>query len=522
MPERMRPAWAVLAALGFGTWLLPAAAPPVPRPTARQLAKLVADLGADDFATREAADRALAGLGAEAVPALWEGTKSPDPEARSRSVALALRAEKRATAYFEALGAKVRWNSDGKVHSVSFDGRDSSRLRDEHLRELVGFPWLVQLRLDNAPVGDAGMPSIGRLTKVDWLVLSGTRVTDSCLAHLAGLTNLEILVLHRTRVVGPGLAHLGAMKRLQTLYVDRSGLTDAGLAAGMSGIKRLEGLRNLGLSGTRVGDTGLAAAVTGLKGLKELCHLGLSGTRVTDDGLGCLGQLEQPIFLDLADTRITDRGVARLRAMRNLFGVHLHRTAVTDEGCAHLARIRTINQIDLDETRVTVAGLRPFKNLPHLQVLSIRSLKLSEREVEGLLDVMPERVHLRTISNQNSTRRGRAAGEEVGHSASFGCEIRHPAHDPSLPHLLQRPQRHRRVLVERVTPDDFADVVEGDGLVGFEVVIDGAVLAVIRPVHPQRDESAARALVAADDAREQLAAGGLQFLGSDAFGLDRV
>ena len=58
---------------------------------------------------------------------------------------------------------------------------------------------------------------------------------------------------------------------------------------------------------------------------------------------------------------------------------------------------------------MTVAGLRPFEDLPHLQVLSIRGVKLSEKEVEGLLDVMPERVHLRTISNQNSTQRGRAA-----------------------------------------------------------------------------------------------------------------
>ena len=50
-----------------------AAAPPVSPPTAQQLAKLVADLGADNFATREKASKALMAVGAEAVPALASG-----------------------------------------------------------------------------------------------------------------------------------------------------------------------------------------------------------------------------------------------------------------------------------------------------------------------------------------------------------------------------------------------------------------------------------------------------------------
>jgi Leucine Rich repeat len=375
--------------------LAPAAGPPVPVASAGQLAKLVADLGADDFSTREAAERALEGVGAEAVPALLRGMERADPEIRTRSLALARRAEKRAAAFFRALGGDVQrqnFVTGPRLTAVSFNQRDASRLRDEHLRELIAFPWLKQVRLNDAPVGDVGMKHIGRLTKLDYLVLRGTQVTDAGLAHLAGLTELEVLDLHKTGVTGPGLVHLGAMKRLHTLNIDQSKLTDAGLAAGVSGIKGLENLRFLGLSGTRLGDDGLEASVAGLKNLKKLTYLDVNDTRVTDAGLGCLDRLMQPIGLGLAGTKVTDKGIARLRAVRNMRSLDLSRTAVTDQGCAQLARIKTLEDIGLGRTRVTVAGLRLFKNLPRLKSLSIRGVKLSDKERDGICDLLPKGV----------------------------------------------------------------------------------------------------------------------------------
>jgi hypothetical protein len=54
-------------------------APPSPTP-----AELVAKLGSDEYAAREAAARALARLGPEALPALRDALKSSDPEVRAR------------------------------------------------------------------------------------------------------------------------------------------------------------------------------------------------------------------------------------------------------------------------------------------------------------------------------------------------------------------------------------------------------------------------------------------------------
>ena len=356
-----------------------AVAPPVAQPNARQMAKLVADLGADDFATRERADLALEAAGAEAVPALRKGMASADPEVRSRSLALARQAEKRAAAFFEALGASVQWHGkDHRADIVSFTHRDASRLRDEHLRELVGLPWLNRVWLDDAnKVGDAGMAHLGRLTNLDILNLTGTRVSDAGLAHLAGLTNLETLCLKNTAVTGRGLVHVKGMKKLWTLDLSKAKVTDAGLAAGVGGIN---------LSGCR--------------------SLNLSGTQVSDDGLACLKEVKHRFSLHLMDTRVTDRGLARLRAVPKLAGLNLTGTAIDDEACVQLAKIKTLEGVSLDETRVTVAGLRKLKDLPKLRSLSFRDIKYSDKEKKELLDDMPSRVKL---VSDNVVGIGRAA-----------------------------------------------------------------------------------------------------------------
>ncbi|MBO0700040.1 MAG: WD40 repeat domain-containing protein, partial [Zavarzinella sp.] len=77
---------ASLAAKGDrGAEFLKGKLPPVPAPDADRVAKFVADLDSQRFATREAAMRALAGLGSAARPALQAGrAKNPSAEGRER------------------------------------------------------------------------------------------------------------------------------------------------------------------------------------------------------------------------------------------------------------------------------------------------------------------------------------------------------------------------------------------------------------------------------------------------------
>jgi hypothetical protein len=73
------------------------------------------------------------------------------------------------------------------------------------------------------------------------------------------------------------LAHVGRLGRLENLILASTAVTDAGMAH----LKGLTSLRDLNLWNTQVGDAGLAH----LKGLTNLRILPLVGTRVTDDGV---------------------------------------------------------------------------------------------------------------------------------------------------------------------------------------------------------------------------------------------
>ncbi|HEY1066558.1 MAG TPA: hypothetical protein VGE52_10630, partial [Pirellulales bacterium] len=97
------------------------------------------------------------------------------------------------------------------------------------LAHLVKLP-LTKLSLRDLGVGDEGLKSIGKLTKLTLLDLSeNTTITDAGLAELTGLVNLERLELWHTSVTDAGLASLVKLPKLKTLVLEDIRITDAGL-----------------------------------------------------------------------------------------------------------------------------------------------------------------------------------------------------------------------------------------------------------------------------------------------------
>jgi hypothetical protein len=88
---------ALLAVFGLGSWVVIAdeAKPPPPKPEAVSLAKLVAQLGSERFDDREAACKALDGVGPTALEALRKAAASSDLETRRRALDLIECIEKR-------------------------------------------------------------------------------------------------------------------------------------------------------------------------------------------------------------------------------------------------------------------------------------------------------------------------------------------------------------------------------------------------------------------------------------------
>ena len=175
------------------------------------------------------------------------------------------------------------------------------------LRSVLGdyyFRNVVKVAFFSAPVTDAGLANVEKLSQLEELDLGGTRVTDVGLEHLTSLSQLHVLALNATRVTDAGLERLKELRRLKWLWLDDTQITDAGLEH----LEGLSQLRLLSLNRTRVTDAGLVH----LKDLSQLQSVWLAGDKITDAGLEYLAALKQLRSLDLANTRVTAAGVKRL------------------------------------------------------------------------------------------------------------------------------------------------------------------------------------------------------------------
>lgn len=294
-PTRRRPlrlaAWLVAAALAplAAAWATAAGPPPT-----GETQRLIGQLSSESFREREAAARALAGLGEDALPALRRAEAGPDAEVRRaakrtrETIEARLRAD--APAVFRKLGGKVR------------PTRPDSEI-----------PWLwVDLR--GTKVADTDLRYLKWLGPVRTVWLDGTDVTDAGLAHLRALDHMYELGLCKTRVTGAGLVHLEGLRELQSLVANDSGMSDAGLAH----VGKLPGLRWLQLERTRVTDAGLGH----LKELKQLEHLYLTGTKISDAGLAHLKGLPALHGVEAVGTDVTDAGAADFHKTRHIVVPH--------------------------------------------------------------------------------------------------------------------------------------------------------------------------------------------------------
>jgi len=76
---------------------------------------------------------------------------------------------------------------------------------------------------------------------VDYVFLSGNRVTDAMLENLKGLRELKKLNLQQTQITDAGMQHLNGVTQLQELSIWDSSVTDSGLMY-LGGLLRLTGL----------------------------------------------------------------------------------------------------------------------------------------------------------------------------------------------------------------------------------------------------------------------------------------
>ena len=77
--------------------------------------------------------------------------------------------------------------------------------------------------------GDNDLKQLAQLPRLEWLILSGSPVTDTGLSYLEGLNRLELLDLSRTQITDAGVVHLQKLTRLRWLNLLETQISEEGL-----------------------------------------------------------------------------------------------------------------------------------------------------------------------------------------------------------------------------------------------------------------------------------------------------
>jgi len=142
-----------------------------------------------------------------------------------------------------------------RVHGgkVEFQYRGPNWIPQSMRDRTILFSRVTFLDLRNTQITDAGLGHLKELTSLVFLELTNSQFNDAKLKHLKGLTNLTILLLDSTQVTDAGLKHLKGLTNLVFLDLVDTQVTDAGLEH-LKGLTKLEELK---LHGTRTTEEGV-------------------------------------------------------------------------------------------------------------------------------------------------------------------------------------------------------------------------------------------------------------------------
>ena len=182
-------------------------------------------------------------------------------------------------------------------------------LKPGNLADRIGvdyFAHVTDIRLfwSSTAINEA-IVQVGRLNRVERVIVHQFSVSEARVAQLKGLTNVSGLNLDVIGCTDAELVELMGLTNLSKLDLTATEVTDAGLAE----LQRLNKLSELVLMATRVTDAGLVH----LKGLRNLTKLDVSGTRVSDAGLRQLKGLSNLSELTLYSTQVTPRAVKEMK-----------------------------------------------------------------------------------------------------------------------------------------------------------------------------------------------------------------
>jgi hypothetical protein len=246
------------------------------------------------------------------------------------------RLQRNAVAAIRKAGGRVFYDWEFRYvpnGAFNFTGRTGGRPRGpKWLIDVLGPDYFDSVKivyLGKARDLDSLMPDVGRLGRLEVLLINSGTLTEAGSAYLPGLARLRYLCLDRfSRVTGPALKDVARLRRLRRLDLLGSELNDADLAP-LKGLTDLEYLR---LYCPNLTDAGLVH----LSGLSSLRRMDLGPCRITDAGLKPLAGLANLRTLVIEQPDLVDLIGMNPRAARAQLSLMLGGAGLTEQGVARL------------------------------------------------------------------------------------------------------------------------------------------------------------------------------------------
>ena len=248
------------------------------------------------------------------------------------------------------------------VYKVTFV-RFENDVTDGDLVPLSDLPHVEDLRVESSELTEDGFATIGRLRNLDYLTLnvksapvdawatigqlskvttlnlSGSALGDGEIASISSLPNLRHIYLNDTQVSNDVLRHLAKHSNLETVELIRTNITDESLVE----VRKLE----------------------------QLKHLFLQYTAISDEGLGHLAGHPTLEDISLTETDVTGSGIHHLQSLPRLIELNFRGCGLEPYALDELAKLTQLKVVCVSGERLTaelVAGLqakRPRLSIVH-------------------------------------------------------------------------------------------------------------------------------------------------------------
>jgi hypothetical protein len=218
---------------------------------------------------------------------------------------------------------------------------------------------------------EADFKTLGSVTTIKDLTISGKTITDSTLALLTGLTELERLSSDGIQLTDAGYQHFAAFQKLKSLSFFHPAFRSKDFTgSGLAALKALPKLERLTFAGSTAGDAAMEA-------------------------IGQLTQLKEFRTWHTAQTQAGNAHLAKLSLTSLRLGQRLPEwgkdTPISfDESTMSLvAQIKTLEALELTEARLSAKILPHLQALPKLTKLKIETVDISPADVEAIKAALP-------------------------------------------------------------------------------------------------------------------------------------